>query len=117
MSDVHSKAQILGLRKENEIHITSHGKIKSYISYATKLLEEKKHESILFLAKGNAVTKAISVVEIFKRLKGDEILKQETTIDAKVLDNTPEESATVSGSNRRVPILEITLFVTQPSQV
>ncbi|KAK9762472.1 hypothetical protein K7432_011750 [Basidiobolus ranarum] len=117
MSDNPSKSEILGSREENEIHVTSQGKIKSYVSYATKLLEEKNFDSILFKAKGNAVTKAVTVVEIIKRLQGSGALKQETNIDSQVLEKTSDENREDLEGSRRIPVIEITLTTILPKDV
>jgi len=53
--------------KDNEIRITSTGKTRNYISYATALFNEKKHETIVLKAMGRAISKTVTIGEIIKR--------------------------------------------------
>ncbi|EKX46380.1 hypothetical protein GUITHDRAFT_107583 [Guillardia theta CCMP2712] len=56
-----------GQREENEVRITTSGKVHNYLRYATTLLNEKKINTIKLSAAGSAINKCISVVEILKR--------------------------------------------------
>ncbi|XP_024971049.1 uncharacterized protein LOC112510023 isoform X2 [Cynara cardunculus var. scolymus] len=53
--------------KENEIRITSQGRMRSYITYAMSLLEEKGLSEIVFKAMGRAINKTVTIVELIKR--------------------------------------------------
>ncbi|CAH9095120.1 unnamed protein product [Cuscuta europaea] len=52
---------------ENEIRITSQGRMRSYITYAMSLLQEKGSEEIVFKAMGRAINKTVTMVELIKR--------------------------------------------------
>ncbi|KAL9264052.1 DNA/RNA-binding protein ALBA1-like protein [Drosera capensis] len=52
---------------ENEIRITSQGRMRSYITYAMTLLEEKGSDQIIFKAMGRAINKTVTIVELIKR--------------------------------------------------
>ncbi|XP_073294864.1 uncharacterized protein [Primulina huaijiensis] len=52
---------------ENEIRITSQGRMRNYISYAMNLLQEKGSDEIVFKAMGRAINKSVTIVELIKR--------------------------------------------------
>ncbi|KAH7692340.1 AlbA-like protein [Dioscorea alata] len=52
---------------ENEIRITTQGRTRSYITYATSLLQEKGSDEIVIKAMGRAINKTIMIVELIKR--------------------------------------------------
>ncbi|XP_068639365.1 uncharacterized protein [Aristolochia californica] len=52
---------------ENEIRITAQGRMGSYITYATSLLQEKGSNEIVFKAMGRAINKTVMIVELIKR--------------------------------------------------
>uniref|UniRef100_A0A2P2LJ87 DNA/RNA-binding protein Alba-like domain-containing protein n=1 Tax=Rhizophora mucronata TaxID=61149 RepID=A0A2P2LJ87_RHIMU len=52
---------------ENEIRITSQGRMRSYISYALSLFQEKDSNEIVFKAMGRAINKTVTIVELIKR--------------------------------------------------
>lgn len=52
---------------ENEIRITSQGRMRSYITYAMSLLQEKGSDEIVFKAMGRAINKTVTIVELIKR--------------------------------------------------
>ncbi|CAK9143832.1 unnamed protein product [Ilex paraguariensis] len=52
---------------ENEIRITSQGRMRSYITYAMGLLQEKGSPEIVFKAMGRAINKTVTIVELIKR--------------------------------------------------
>ncbi|CAK9178391.1 unnamed protein product [Ilex paraguariensis] len=51
----------------NEIRITSQGRMRSYITYAMSLLQEKGSTEIVFKAMGRAINKTVTIVELIKR--------------------------------------------------
>jgi len=53
--------------KENEIRITTQGKMRNYISYATGLFREKNATEIVLKAMGRAINKTVTIAEIIKR--------------------------------------------------
>ncbi|KAH9693525.1 Alba domain-containing protein [Citrus sinensis] len=52
---------------ENEIRITSQGRMRSYITYAMTLLQERGSNEIVFKAMGRAINKTVTIVELIKR--------------------------------------------------
>jgi DNA-binding protein len=56
---------------ENEIRITSKGQIKKYLGYALRVLNKTDHREVLIKATGNAIVKALILIEIVKRRHGD----------------------------------------------
>ncbi|GKB30359.1 DNA/RNA-binding protein Alba-like protein [Tanacetum coccineum] len=52
---------------ENEIRITSQGRMRNYITYAMALLQEKGSSEIVFKAMGRAINKTVTIVELIKR--------------------------------------------------
>ncbi|KAK8678353.1 hypothetical protein V6N13_143857 [Hibiscus sabdariffa] len=52
---------------ENEIRITSQGRMRNYITYAMTLLQEKGSNQIVFKAMGRAINKTVTIVELIKR--------------------------------------------------
>ncbi|KAL9261473.1 DNA/RNA-binding protein ALBA1-like protein [Drosera capensis] len=52
---------------ENEIRITRQGRMRSYITYAMTLLEEKGSDQIVVKAMGRAINKTVTIVELIKR--------------------------------------------------
>eukprot|EP00026_Physarum_polycephalum_P009305 Phypoly_transcript_09423.p1 GENE.Phypoly_transcript_09423~~Phypoly_transcript_09423.p1 ORF type:complete len:328 (+),score=51.45 Phypoly_transcript_09423:194-1177(+) len=69
--------------RENEVRITTQGKMRNYISYATNLLSEqgeKQASEIILKAMGRAINKTVTIAEIIKRrIQG---LHQITQIDS-----------------------------------
>ena len=57
--------------QENEIRITSKGQIRNYLNYAQKILQTTDHKSIIISATGNAIVKALILVELVKRKIGN----------------------------------------------
>ncbi|CRG97642.1 DNA/RNA-binding protein Alba 1, putative [Plasmodium gallinaceum] len=52
---------------EDEMRITSTGRMTNYVNYAAKLLGEEEKKSIKIKATGNAIAKAVTLTEIVKR--------------------------------------------------
>lgn len=52
---------------ENEIRITSQGRMRSYITYAMSLLQGKGSQEVVFKAMGRAINKTVTIVELIKR--------------------------------------------------
>ncbi|CAI9758010.1 unnamed protein product [Fraxinus pennsylvanica] len=95
---------------ENEIRITSQGRMRSYITYAMSLLEEKGSDEILFKAMGRAINKTVTIVELIKRrIVG---LHQITTIQSTDITDTwepLEEGLQILETTRKVSVVSITL--------
>ncbi|XP_074556413.1 uncharacterized protein LOC141812256 [Curcuma longa] len=52
---------------QNEIRITTQGRMRNYITYATSLLQAKGSNEIVLKAMGRAINKTITIVELIKR--------------------------------------------------
>ncbi|CAI0382455.1 unnamed protein product [Linum tenue] len=95
---------------ENEIRITSQGRMRSYISYAMSLLQEKGADEIVFKAMGRAINKTVTIVELIKRrIVG---LHQITSIGSTDITDTwepLEEGLLPLETTRHVSMITITL--------
>ncbi|XP_008811688.1 ribonuclease P protein subunit p25-like protein [Phoenix dactylifera] len=98
------------LTKENEIRVTSQGRMRSYITYATSLLQEKDSIEIVFKAMGRAINKTVMIVELIKRrIVG---LHQNTAIGSIDITDTwepLEEGLLPLETTRHVSMVTITL--------
>ncbi|PKU80124.1 keratin, type I cytoskeletal 9 [Dendrobium catenatum] len=95
---------------ENEIRITSQGRMRSYISYATNLLLEKGSNEIVFKAMGRAINKTVMIVELIKRRVVG--LHQNTEIESADITDTwepLEEGLLPLETTRHVSMMTITL--------
>ncbi|XP_044480246.1 ribonuclease P protein subunit p25-like protein [Mangifera indica] len=95
---------------ENEIRITSQGRMRSYITYAMSLLQEKGSNEVVFKAMGRAINKTVTIVELIKRrIVG---LHQNTAIgstDITDLWEPLEEGLLPLETTRHVSMITITL--------
>lgn len=95
---------------ENEIRITSQGRMRSYITYAITLLQEKGSNEIVFKAMGRAINKTVLIAELIKRrIVG---LHQNTSIGSIGITDTwepLEEGLLPLETTRHVSTLTITL--------
>ncbi|XP_075485596.1 uncharacterized protein LOC142525250 [Primulina tabacum] len=95
---------------ENEIRITSLGRMRSYITYAMSLLQEKESDEIVFKAMGRAINKTVTIVELIKRrIVG---LHQITSIQSTDITDTwepLEEGLQTLETTRKVSMITITL--------
>lgn len=57
--------------EENEIRVTSKGQIKKYLGYALRVLTKTDLKSLEIRATGNAIVKALILIELVKRRVGD----------------------------------------------
>ncbi|XP_073316242.1 uncharacterized protein [Primulina huaijiensis] len=98
---------------ENEIRITSQGRMRSYITYAMSLLQEKESDEIVFKAMGRAINKTVTIVELIKRrIVG---LHQITSIQSTDITDTwepLEEGLQILETTRKVSMIIITLSKT-----
>jgi len=96
---------------ENEIRITTQGKMRNYISYATNLFgPEKKQTAIVLKAMGRAINKTVTVAEILKRRIAG--LHQTTSIDSTDITDVwepIEEGLERVETTRHVSAITITL--------
>ncbi|XP_061350162.1 uncharacterized protein LOC133295351 [Gastrolobium bilobum] len=99
---------------ENEIRITSQGRMRNYITYAMTLLQEKGSNEIVFKAMGRAINKTVTIVELIKRrIVG---LHQNTAIGSTDITDTwepLEEGLLPLETKRHVSIITITLSINE----
>jgi len=99
--------------KENEIRITTQGKMRSYIAYATSLFQ-KGATVIILKAMGLAINKTVTIAEIIKRrIKG---LHQNTQINSTEIVEVwepLEEGLDRVETSRQVSSIQITLSTEQ----
>ncbi|KAJ0040254.1 hypothetical protein Pint_27050 [Pistacia integerrima] len=95
---------------ENEIRITSQGRMRNYITYATTLLQEKGSSEIVLKAMGRAINKTVMIAELIKRrIVG---LHQNTSIgstDITDMWEPLEEGLLPLETTRHVSMITITL--------
>ena len=70
---------------ENEIRVAVAGKVSSYLGYAFRILNKSEHRSLTIRATGNAIVKALILIELVKRRIGD--LHQLNTIHSMVIED------------------------------
>jgi len=56
---------------ENEIRIQAKGQIKKYLGYAFRILNKTDYRTLKISATGNAIVKALILIELVKRRVGD----------------------------------------------
>uniref|UniRef100_A0A7S3EAY3 DNA/RNA-binding protein Alba-like domain-containing protein n=1 Tax=Rhodosorus marinus TaxID=101924 RepID=A0A7S3EAY3_9RHOD len=62
------KDEEAGESPANQIRVTATGRIRAYVSYATKILEDETNEDgVVLLGLGNAIGKALTVSELLRR--------------------------------------------------
>ncbi|KAI4374896.1 hypothetical protein MLD38_012835 [Melastoma candidum] len=94
----------------NEIRITSQGRMRSYITYAMGLLQEKDSGEIVFKAMGRAINKTVTIVELIKRRIAG--IHQVTSIGSTNITDTwepLEEGLLPIETTRHVSMITITL--------
>ncbi|XP_044463605.1 ribonuclease P protein subunit p25-like protein isoform X2 [Mangifera indica] len=95
---------------ENDIRITTQGRMRNYITYATSLLQEKGSCEIVLKAMGRAINKTVMIAELIKRrIPG---LHQNTSIgstDITDMWEPLEEGLLPLETTRHVSVITITL--------
>jgi DNA-binding protein Alba len=81
---------------ENEIRISSQGRVSNYISYAGQLFNEQGKDQVEIRATGQALPKAVQVAEVVKRRFAG--LHQITTLGSTEIEN--EYEPTEEGLNK-----------------
>ncbi|XP_062025135.1 uncharacterized protein LOC133741213 isoform X2 [Rosa rugosa] len=95
---------------ENEIRITTQGRIRNYITYATTLLQEKGSNEISLKAMGRAINKTVMITELIKRRVAG--LHQNTYIgstDITDMWEPLEEGLLPLETTRHVSVITVTL--------
>lgn len=96
--------------KENEIRVQAKGQIKNYLGYAFRILNKTDHKFIVVSATGNAIVKALILIELVKRRIGN--LYQINHIDSDVIstvEDTKIEDMPKVETKRRVTKMETIL--------
>ncbi|KAF8404449.1 hypothetical protein HHK36_009334 [Tetracentron sinense] len=95
---------------ENEIRITTQGRMRNYITYATTLLQEKGSNEIVLKAMGRAINKTVMIAELIKRRIAG--LHQNTLVGSTDITDTwepLEEGLLPLETTRHVSMITITL--------
>ncbi|KAM3259410.1 hypothetical protein ACQJBY_050937 [Aegilops geniculata] len=96
--------------KENEIRITTQGRMRNYITYATTLFQDKGCDEVVFKAMGRAINKTVMIAELIKRrIVG---LHQNTATESTDITDTwepLEEGLLPLETTRHVSMITITL--------
>ncbi|XP_057971816.1 uncharacterized protein LOC131160302 isoform X2 [Malania oleifera] len=95
---------------ENEMRITTQGRMRNYITYATTLLQEKDSNEIVLKAMGRAINKTVMIAELIKRRIAD--LHQDTSIGSTDITDVwepLEEGLLPLETTRHVSMIIITL--------
>jgi DNA-binding protein Alba len=96
--------------QENEIRITTQGKMRNYITYATNLFQQKGSSEVVLKAMGRAINKAVTIAEIIKRRIQN--LHQNTVINSTDITDVwepIEEGLDRLETTRHVSSIQITL--------
>lgn len=57
--------------EDNEVRVTSKGSIKASLVYASQILQSEDHKELIITAAGNAIVKALILIELVKRKVGN----------------------------------------------
>ncbi|XP_012447730.1 uncharacterized protein LOC105770911 isoform X1 [Gossypium raimondii] len=95
---------------ENEIRVTSQGRMRNYITYAMTLLQEMGSNQIVFKAMGRAISKTVTIVELLKkRIVGLHQITSIGSTDITDMWEPLEEGLLPLETTRHVPMISITL--------
>ncbi|XP_016687691.1 ribonuclease P protein subunit p25-like protein isoform X3 [Gossypium hirsutum] len=95
---------------ENEIRVTSQGRMRNYITYAMTLLQEMGSNQIVFKAMGRAISKTVTMVELLKkRIVGLHQITSIGSTDITGMWEPLEEGLLPLETTRHVPMITITL--------
>jgi len=100
---------------DNEIRVTTMGRMRSYITYATKKLQDGKCDEITLKAMGKAITKTVTIAEIIKRRIPN--LHQVTQINSTLIQEKyapKEEGLEPVFTTRHVSSILISLYAREP---
>lgn len=93
---------------DNEIRVQAKGQIKNYLGYAFRILNKSGYRSLKISATGNAIVKALILIELVKRRVGN--LYQINHIDSDVIKSVEEvENMPKVETKRRVTKMDTTL--------
>ncbi|TYI27769.1 hypothetical protein ES332_A05G199100v1 [Gossypium tomentosum] len=95
---------------ENEIRVTSQGRMRNYITYAMTLLQEMGSNQIIFNAMGRAISKTVTTVELLKkRIVGLHQITSIGSTDITDMWEPLEEGLLPMETTRHVSMITITL--------
>lgn len=95
---------------ENEIRVKSSKETKFYVGYALHMLEKSQNESIVIKATGNAIPKAVNVVEILKRrVEGLHQINRVRNVEVEDTYEPLEEGLDTVIVKRYLSLIEVTL--------
>ncbi|KAG8494301.1 hypothetical protein CXB51_011659 [Gossypium anomalum] len=95
---------------ENEIRVTSQGRMRNYITYAMTLLQEMGSNQIVFKAMGRAISKTVTIVELLKkRIVGLHQITSIGSTDITDMWEPLEEGLLPLETTRHVSMITITL--------
>uniref|UniRef100_A0A1D1YMR5 Alba-like protein C9orf23 n=1 Tax=Anthurium amnicola TaxID=1678845 RepID=A0A1D1YMR5_9ARAE len=95
---------------ENEIRITTQGRTRNYITYATSLLQEKGSDEIILKAMGRAIDKTVMISELIRRrIVGLHQIASIGSIDITDTWEPLEEGLLPLETTRHVSMITITL--------
>ncbi|TYJ34845.1 hypothetical protein E1A91_A05G196500v1 [Gossypium mustelinum] len=95
---------------ENEIRVTSQGRMRNYITYAMTLLQEMGSNQIIFKAMGRAISKTVTTVELLKkRIVGLHQITSIGSTDITDMWEPLEEGLLPMETTRHVSMITITL--------
>lgn len=89
----------------NEIRVAQTGQVSSYLGFALKVLNKSESASVTVKAEGNAIVKALILVELVKRRVGD--LAQLNSINSRLVE---VESGEFDGDAESVIMRRVTSF-------
>ena len=93
---------------DNEIRVQAKGQIKNYLGYAFRILNKSDYRSLKISATGNAIVKALILIELVKRRVGN--LYQINHIDSDVIKSEEQvENMPKVETKRRVTKMDTTL--------
>ena len=95
----------------NEIRVSQQGQVSAYLGYAIKVLNKSESASLTVKAEGNAIVKALILVELVKRRVGD--LAQLNSISSKLVE---VETGNFDEGEENVIMKRVTSFTCQLSK-
>eukprot|EP00798_Chlamydomonas_sp_ICE-L_P024456 gene24456-10056_t len=95
---------------ENEIRVVAANKMRNYVVYAMKLLQQKDHKVIVLKAMGKAIEKTEAIADVLKhRVAGLHEITENETMDIVDEWEPKEEGLVKLEISRPVPLISITL--------
>merc|ERR1711990_1424417 len=97
---------------ENELRVQAKGQIKNYLGYAFRILNKTDHRSLTIRATGNAIVKALILIELVKRRVGE--LHQLNKIYS--MEIVSHEESKIEGMEKIETRRRVTAMDTTPSK-